>query len=45
MALHIDRQTKKAAAFPPEIAAIADARIALDTALTWAAPHSTPLKI
>lgn len=45
MALHIDRQTKKGASFPPDIATALDAQIALHQALTWAAPHSTPLKI
>jgi acyl-CoA thioester hydrolase len=45
MALHVDRQTKKAAVFPPEIAATADERIATDRALTWEAPHSQALGI
>lgn len=45
MALHVDRETKRAASFAPEIAAIADERIASDRDLAWAAPHSQPLRI
>lgn len=45
MALHVDRETKRAATFPEAIAALTDARIAKDKLLTWQAPHSQPLRI
>lgn len=45
MALHVDRQTKRAVAFPPEIAGHIDAQIASDQDLTWEAPYSQPLRI
>lgn len=45
MALHVDRKTNRAAAFPPDIAALVDARIAADKNLSWDAPHSKPLRI
>jgi acyl-CoA thioester hydrolase len=45
MALHVDREAKRAASFPAEIAASMDERILGDTGLDWQAPHSQPLGI
>lgn len=45
MALHVDRETKRAIAFAPEFQAAMDARILQDRALDWQAPHSKPLAI
>ena len=43
--LHVDRQTKRSAAFPAEVAALIDAQIAVDKVLDWEAPHSQVLGI